>query len=111
MVKRRALLVVALTASCVRSDLATCGSELICPEGSVCTPAGDRCVLSAQIDACRGNAERAACSYLGALGTCAGGLCITADEGRFTVSVSLPGNGGGRVVSCGSSRRSRSARR
>src|SRR5258706_2462232 len=83
----RVAVIACALAGCVQSSSGTCGA-LLCSSASVCSPAGDRCVLPSQIDACAGKADADSCSYAGVnLGVCTGGVCLPAGCGNGIVEV------------------------
>jgi cysteine-rich repeat protein len=72
-------------AGCIESALVPCG-ELACPAGQVCTPGG--CASPADVTACEGMAEGAACrASTGGIGTCEGGACRIGLCGNGVVDV------------------------
>ncbi|HVK85326.1 MAG TPA: SBBP repeat-containing protein [Kofleriaceae bacterium] len=76
----RWLAVLVLVAGCLRSELVPCG-ERACPAGDVCV-AGDRCAAPADVEACTGLADGAACASPRGSGVCAGGACAVATCGN-----------------------------
>lgn len=76
----------ALAGGCVSSGATACG-ELVCPSGTTCGPAGDRCYDTDLVEACAGVAEGASCDVPGLPpGQCRGGVCQTSrcGDGRVT---------------------------
>jgi cysteine-rich repeat protein len=65
----------ALVSGCTQSKSVQCG-DLFCSEISVCSPAGNACVLPSQLDACKGKADDDACTFPGVtMGACVAGVC------------------------------------
>lgn len=65
----------ALVTGCLQPQSSRCG-ELYCPEGSVCSPAHDRCVSPAALSACSGASDGDPCTMAGAPGgQCRAGVC------------------------------------
>jgi cysteine-rich repeat protein len=63
-------------AGCLGPTSVECGA-LICPAGSACTPAGDRCVSQYLLSACEGKAEEGSCTSLSTpAGVCRAGVCV-----------------------------------
>lgn len=71
---RIALAVLALASGCVQPSEVACADGTVCAEGTVCVDAYQLCVLPAQVTACEGVAEGAACDD--GAGTCFGSACL-----------------------------------
>ena len=66
----------AAVSACTQTKSVQCG-DLFCSEISVCSPAGDACVLPSQLDACKGKTEDDACTFPGVtMGACVAAVCI-----------------------------------
>src|SRR5512140_3752981 len=78
--------------SCFASQTETCGDTL-CPPGTRCAPDGASCVLQAQVDACQGQPDGAACTFGNATGGCVGGVCMPSGcgDGRLDPSEECEG--------------------
>lgn len=76
---------VGVVMGCVESSARRCG-ELVCSETAVCSPAGDRCVMQSQVDACTAATDGTGCSYPGVPeGVCGNGVCLGAGCGNGIV--------------------------
>ncbi len=74
-----------LTAACLRPSETTCESGTVCPEGYACRDGGG-CLSPAQLAACDGAADGAACELVGVgAGMCAGGGCIVVGCGNGVI--------------------------
>jgi cysteine-rich repeat protein len=86
--RRAGVLLLLLVPSCLDSGLTVCGN-LVCPAGTSCTPARDRCVSTTQVNACIGKAEEESCTLSGAaVAVCRSGVCV---ESRCGDGVLDPG--------------------
>src|SRR5262249_31159332 len=77
--------VVVSSTACLDTHVTTCGDELVCPPTQACAPAGDRCVLPAQITACDGKPDGDPCSYTGTSGACVDQVCLGTGCGNGVV--------------------------
>jgi hypothetical protein len=79
--------VVVGAAGCVGSNASTCGKQLVCPGGMMCTPAGDSCVEAEFVLSCQHATDGASCSVAGLPpATCMAGVCQASrcGDGRIT---------------------------
>jgi hypothetical protein len=89
------IIVVTLAAlsGCVTSGSSQC-ADLVCPTGTTCAPAGDRCVDSDLVAACRGLGDGEVCNVPGLPpGSCLIGVCQASrcGDGRVTGSEDCDG--------------------
>jgi hypothetical protein len=77
---------VALSASCVRSNAEMCANGLVCPAGSTCDEESGRCLVPEQFAVCAALPERASCQFRGLDGICIRGACLPASCGDGIVS-------------------------
>lgn len=75
---RRSLLVLLLTAGCLRPSALTCPSGTVCPANTTCveTATGSLCATQGQLSACEGKPEGATCDDVDARMRCTSGVCV-----------------------------------
>lgn len=73
--------------ACVTSTSSRCSTDLTCPSGMLCSPAGDACIDADLVLACRSKADTVPCTVAGLPpASCLGGICQASrcGDGRVT---------------------------